>query len=289
MNTWIRCFVVGILLSGLGLAGPAEGASKRVLFLGNSVFYYDGGVFQTFEGFCAADGLDYQAFSQWKQPENAHGIEFFELGRIPLNLPEVAAKEAIHSLIRSGDFDYVILEARRPGYLVPDWVERDAELDRGDSLPYEENLEALEKLYRTIVGSGAETVLYMHPGFHELRDWKLPLAQLYGRMQRDLESMEIEGKRHDVMLVPASFLWLDALNRFDLETWYANPGHGTALARYASGCMLYAYLTGKDPRRNGFRELPRAWDVSADVRAEYVSEQDAEWIKNQSWFYYSTR
>jgi len=289
MNTWIRIIVVGILLSGFGLASAADVASKRVLFLGNSVFYYDGGVFQTFESFCAADGLSYQAFSQWNEPENAHGIEFFELGRIPLNLPEVAAEEAIHSLIRSGDFDYVILEARRPGYLIPEWIERDPELKRGDSLPYEQNLAALGELHRTIVESGAETVLYMHPGFHNLRDWKLPLAQLYERMRRDLEAMEIEGKRHDVMLVPASFLWLDALSRFDLETWYANPGHGTALARYASGCMLYAYLTGQDPRKNSFRELPRAWDVSADVRPEYVSEQDAEWIKNQIWFYYSTR
>lgn len=289
MKRWIRYFVVGIFFSGFGLARAEDVSSKRVFFLGNSVFYYDGGVFQTFEGFGEADGLDFQAFSQWKEPENTHGIEFFDLGRIPLNLPEVAAKDAIHSLIRSGDFDYVILEARRPGYLIPEWIERDAELERGESLPYDENLAALGKLHRTIVESGAKTVLYMHPGFHELLEWKLPLAQVYGRFQRDLEGMDIDGKRHDVMLVPASFLWLDALNRFDLETWYANPGHGTALARYASGCMLYVYLTGKDPRGNDFRELPRAWDVSVDAAPGYVKDQDAEWIKNQIWFYYSTR
>lgn len=262
---------------------------KRVLFLGNSVFYYEGGVFQSFEGFSAADGLGYQAFSQWKQPENGHGIEFLGLGRIPLNLPEVAAKEAIHSLIRSGDFDYVILEARRSGYLIPDWVERAPELERGESLPYEQNLAAMGELHRTIVESGAETVLYMHPGFHELVDWKLPLAQLYGRLRRDLEAMEIDGKRREVKLVPASFLWLDASNRFGLDAWYANANHGTALARYASGCMLYAYLSGKDPRENDFRELPRAWNVSSESAPDYVDEQDAAWIKRQIWFYFSTQ
>ena len=36
---------------------------------------------------------------------------------------KVAAKDEIHSLIRSGRFDYVILEARRPGYLLPAWVD----------------------------------------------------------------------------------------------------------------------------------------------------------------------
>ena len=42
MNTWIRCIVVGIFFSGFGLAKAEDVTSKRVLFLGNSVFYYDG-------------------------------------------------------------------------------------------------------------------------------------------------------------------------------------------------------------------------------------------------------
>jgi len=280
-------FTLGLLLAGTSVSCGRDAKSHRVLFLGNSVFYYGGGLCQSFEGFCKADGLDYQPVSQLNTPTNPHGIEFLDFGRIPLNLPEVAAKDEIHSLIRSGRFDYVILEARRPGYLLPAWVELPDE--QGQHIPYEQNLAALGKLHRTIVESGAQTVLYMHPQMHMFDDIKHPLAQIYLRLHSDLEQMEIKGKRHKVILVPANFLWLDALKRYGIEDWYADAVHGNALARYASGCMLYTYLTGKDPRENKFMELPRSWGTSPEDPSVYVSEEDAKWIKNQVWLYYSTR
>lgn len=288
MRVWFQCFTIGLLFM---ISPPTLGQdvrSHRVLFLGNSVFYYGGGLYQSFEGFCKADGLDYQAVSQLLQPDNPHGIEFLGFGRIPLNLPEVAANDQIHSLIRSGRFDYVILEARRPGYLMPAWIERPDER-LGQYIPYEQNVAALGKIHRTIVESGAQTVLYLHPGLHTLRDWKHPVAQIYERLRADLENMEINGKRHNVTLVPASLLWLDALNRYKLEDWYADLAHGTSLARYASSCMLFTYLTGKDPRKNDFRELSRSWQISSQKPSGYVSEEDAKWIKDQVWLYYLTR
>jgi hypothetical protein len=262
---------------------------KRVLFLGNSVFYYEGGVCQSFEGFCVESDLDYQAFSQLQEPEKTHGVEFLGLGRIPYSLPEVAASEPVHALIRSGQFDFVVLEARRVGYLMPDWGNRPSDLGLGDPLPYERNREALGRLHQTIVRSGAQTVLYMHPGHHSLVDWKHPVAQVYNRLRSDLESMEIDGDRHSVPLVPASLLWLDARNRFGLNVWYANSNHGTALARFASGCMLFTYMTGNDPRKSSFRELARPWNTSASAPAEYAAASDAKWIKDQIWRYYTTR
>ncbi len=287
MRVWLQCFTIGLLFM---ISPPTFGQdvrSHRVLFLGNSVFYYGGGLYQSFEGFCQADGLDYQAVSQLLQPDNPHGIEFLDFGRIPLNLPEIAANDQIHSLIRSSRFDYVILEARRLGYLLPAWVELPDNF--GQHIPYEQNVAALGKIHRTIVESGAQTVLYMHPYSHRLPDLKHPVAQIYERLRTDLENMEINGERHNVTLVPASLLWLDALNRYKLEDWYAGGSHGTALARYASGCMLFTYLTDKDPRKNDFRELPLFWQISSQKPSDYVSEEDAKWIKDQVWLYYSTR
>ena len=177
--------------------------ATRALFLGNSVFNYRGGIAQSFEGFCQAAALDFDAFSQMKSPENPRGIEFLDYGRIPLNLPEVAASRELLELIRKGDFDYVILEARRSGFLLPGVA--DLPKDRGDPIGYNENLAALKRLHETIVLSGAQTVLYMHPGIHLYPDVKHPTAQIYHRLRTDLESMEIQGAIHEVILVPALY------------------------------------------------------------------------------------
>ena len=263
--------------------------SYRILFLGNSVFFVHGGIYQSFLGFCQSEGFNCQVISQREQPENTHGVEFLGFGRIPNTLPEVASDKRIHTMILEGKFDYVILEARREGYLLPDWVERPAELKAGDYIPYQQNLDALRDLHRTIVKSGAKTVLYMHPGLRDAPDWRNPVAQTYEKIRIDMVRTEIKGAHHSVLLVPASLLWADAINRFGIDAMYIDRIHGTAIARYVSGCMIFTYLTGKDPRENNFRELPRTWETSPDEKAVYVSKEDAEWIKRQVWLYYTTR
>lgn len=279
-----------LVLIGMAQSARAEEPREgRVLFLGNSVFHYEGGVCQAFEGLCQEVGYNYQAVSQRKAPANSHGVEFLGLGRIPNSLPEVADDPSILALIRSGRFAYVVLEARRVGYLLPDWSDRPTELGLGDPLPYERNRDALIRLHQTIVGSGAKTVLYMHPGHHSLVDWKHPVSQVYGRLHRDLERVEIDGSSHKVIMVPASLFWLDAKNRFGVKAWYANSNHGTSLARFASGCMLSVYLTGNDPRGTSFRTLSRDWDTSSLAGVKSVPEDDAAWIKTQIWRYYTTR
>lgn len=278
-------FVLGLLAASTVFC--QGGASKRVLFLGNSVWDFDGGVRQSFLGFCRAAGLDYEAISQMRRHKHTHGIEFLDYGRIPLNLPEIAADQEIRSIIREGHYDYVVVEGRRSGYLLPEWVERPD--DRGQSIPYEENMAALREIHRTIVASGAQTVLYMHPGLSTEAEIKLPLSQVYGKLHADLERMEIKGRTHEVILVPANFLWLDAIRRYGVDDWFANRGHGNALARYASGCMLYVYITGNDPRENEYRELPKSWESPPEEAGLFATEEDALWIKRQVWLYYETR
>lgn len=290
MKYLVKIMILGLLCSGSSISFGQDTKSYRVLFLGNSVFYSRGGLCPSFEGFCKKAGLDYQAFSQRNTPANSLGVEFLNYGRIPLNLPEIAADYKIHALIHSGNFDFVILEGRRSGYLLPDQVELPE--NRGEHIPYEQNLGALSSLHRTIVHSGAQTVLYMHPGLHTLVDIKHPIAQVYQRLHSDLEKMEIDGKQNEVILVPAMLLWLDALKRYGVEGWYADVAHGNALARYSSACMLYTYLTGKDPRKNEFKRLTKltsTWDIIPEKTDIFASDEDAKWIKDQVWLYYSTR
>lgn len=290
MKTLFSIVFLGMLLIISSNCFAEDAVTKRVLFLGNSVFYSRGGLCPTFEGFCREAGLDYQAVSQWNTPSNPQGVEFLDYGRIPLNLPEVAADAKIHELIRSGNFDYVILEARRPGYLLPE----SAKLadSYGKPIPYEENLEALDSIHRTIVESGAQTVLYMHPGSHETADINHHVAQIYQRLHGDLEKIRIGNRRHKVTLVPAMLLWLDAIKKFGIENWYADHNHGNALARYASACMVFTYLTGEDPRETDFKELTtltQAWESIDGDGQSSASHEEAKWIKDQVWLYYSTR
>lgn len=290
MKYSVKILILISLLVGTSIGYGQDSKSYRVLFLGNSVFYSRGGLCPSFEGFCKEEGLDYQAISQWNTPPNSLGVEFLDYGRIPLNLPEVAADSKIHALIRSGKYDFVILEARRSGYLLPNWL-KVAE-DRGEHIPYEQNLEALGSLHRTIVESGAQTVLYMHPGLHSNTDIKHPMAQIYQKLHLDLEKMEIKGKHHKVILVPALLLWIDATSKYGVEGWYADVAHGNALARYSSACMLYTYLTGRDPRINKFNRLTEvtpSWEIIPEKEDIFVGAEDEMWIKEQVWLYYSTR
>jgi hypothetical protein len=290
MKYSVKILFLVLLLVGTSISYGQDSNTYRVLFLGNSVFYSRGGLCPSFEGFCKEVGLDYQAISQWNTPPNPLGVEFLDYGRIPLNLPEIAADNKIHALIRSGNYDYVILEGRRSGYLLPDWVK--LAVNRGEQIPYEQNLEALSSLHRTIVESGAQTVLYMHPGLHSNADIKHPIAQIYQRLHSDLEKMEINGRQHEVILVPALLLWIDAASKYGVEGWYADVAHGNALARYSSACMLYTYLTGRDPRKNEFNrltELTGGWEIIPEKTDMYAEPEDEKWIKDQVWLYYSTR
>ena len=283
----IRLTILLLALSAIGNASHGEETeSVRVLFLGNSVFYYRGGIAQTFEGFCRQASLNGEAVSQMREPDNAHGIEFLNFGRIPLNLPEVAASSELHALIEAGTFDFVILEARRSGFLLPEHAGLPE--DRGQSIPYTENLQALHELHQTIVRAGAQLAIYMHPGIHLYPDIKHPMAQLYHRLRHDLEGMLVDGERHRVLLIPALYLWLDATRRYGIENWFADPGHGNALARYASGCLVFTFLTGRDPREIPFLELPRPWESPNSIDPGEAPNPVADWIKSQAWLYYTS-
>ena len=111
--------------------------------------------------------------------------------------------------------------------------------------------------------------------------WKHPVAQIYQKLRVDLERVKTNGRNHSVILVPARLLWLDAIRRFGVDAWYDDDHHGTPLARYFVGCILFTYLSGKDPRQNPVRELPLPRTVLLETPRYEAGRDDANWVKEQ--------
>ena len=269
------------------VAQSADG--YRVLFLANSTFGASGGIHQPFEGFCASAGLECEAVrTHGESPTVIHGIEYLGLGRIPLSLPDLARTDWVHQAIRTGGFDYVVMDQRRSDYLLPDWVDGPGLVLGDPQDSYEETLAGLTELHRTVVASGAETVLLAKNPVRYSPDFTYPLTQIVQRLGTDLERVEIDGERHRVPVVPHGALWLAAASHFGAEQWFLDDVHGNQLAQYASACLVFTYVTGLDPRQNPFRDLGLPWESPENSRPEQVSEEAAAWIKNQVWLYYTT-
>lgn len=253
-------------------------ATYRVLFLGNSTFGASGGIHQPFEGFCAAAGLECEAIRQ----------EHLGFGRIPLRLARLAREEWVHTMIQSGGFDYVVFDQRRADFLLPDWVAGPGITDGVHQDPYEETLADLTNLHRTIVASGAQTVLVAKNTVRYSPNFTYPLTQIVKRLGADLERVDIDGERHPVLVVPHGALWLAAATHFGSDEWFSDNVPGNQLAQYASACLIFTYMTGRDPRQNPYRDLGSLRGSPEDSPKEQISEEAAAWIKNQVWLYYAT-
>lgn len=287
---------LAVLASTLAVVRSAiaqEDNAYRVLFLGNSLFLHGGGIHRPFEGFCEAADIECQAVTQHDvvgqrvagTPVERNGVEYLGFGRVPTRLPDMARSAWIHSMIRSGRFDFVVLDQRRPGYLLPDWVgARDGPQD-----PYEAILDALVEIRGTIVESGARMVIMAKHAPSNALNWTAPMTRVVERLAADLERIEINGERHPVLVVPTGSLWLDAVNRFGAEAWYEDPRHGNGVAQYASACMVFTYLTGVDPRQSTFtdRFLTDVQRYPESLPDGKVSTEVATWIRDQVWLYYS--
>jgi len=223
-----------------------------------------------------------------ESPTVEHGVEYLGLGRIPLSLPDLARTDWVHAAIQDGGFDFVVLDQRRSDFLLPEWVDGPGLSLGAPQDPYEETLAALTELHRTIVASGAQTVLVAKNPVRYSPNFTYPLTQIVQRLGTDLEGVEIDGAQHRVAVVPHGALWLAAASHFGADQWFADELHGNQLAQYASACLVFTYLTGLDPRQNPFRDLGLLWQSPENARPEQVSEEAATWIKNQVWLYYTT-
>ena len=210
---------------------------------------------QPFEGLCRAEGLLCETVNQGRLPpgRSPYGIEFARLGRIDPLMRNVARDERVRELISSGGFNYVVVHSQ-PTDFVPDWVETPED---SPSNVGRENTEAFKDLHRVIVEAGATTVVSMvHVSSAYFQQMHI-VAKEYQRLKEELDAMMIGGSRHPVILIPTGLLWMDAVYKFGLESWYADPGHGTSLSHYATGALFYTYLTGRRPTSECIRRASR--------------------------------
>jgi len=253
-------------LSVFGSLTAEADDSYKVLFLGNSMYFVSGGSVTPFKGFCSAAGIECEAASQF---------EYFGpplLGRISPFIDNQFHDERILSLIKSGGFDYVVLKTRPTDFL--------------DETTAQVTVEAFKEMHRLIVTSGAQTVIYMQHmmeigrvglGLSERVDADAAFETMpqivegHRKVRAELEAMRINDEQHSILLVPVGLLRIDGTEEFGVDAWWADRFHGTELAEYATGCMLYAYITKNDPRTNTF--------------GDNATQEQAEWIKNRVWWY----
>ena len=73
--------------------------------------------------------------------------------------------------------------------------------------------------------------------------------------------------------------------RFGVEAWFADSVHGTPLAQHGSGCLFFTFITGQDPRKNGYLDL----HAEARFRESELSREEADWLRERVGVLYQER
>lgn len=91
----------------------------------------------------------------------------------------------------------------------------------------------------------------------------------------------IDGKKHEVLQVPGLLL-SEACRKMEqagrgggqrATGWEQGGIHPTELGQYAYGCLIYTFISGKDPHQIAFKTG--------------VEEKDAKWIWDNVWLLYN--
>ena len=266
-------FLVFLLLLP-GVLQQASGAysrkpGKKILFLTNSTFHSHGGGMTPFNGYCTGAGVAYEAFGSYRYLRAARGGK-----RISPFLAGQIKDPRILELIGKGDFDYVVLVTRFSALATAPGARAE--------------FSAFRKMHEHIVRSGARTVVsvsYVTRGSVHDRGRKANNRARHEELKTELNGMEIAGKKHPVILVPTGSLWSEGVARFGVEAWFADSVHGTPLAQHGSGCLFFTFITGQDPRKNGYLDL----HAEARFRESELSREEADWLRERVWVLYQER
>ncbi|MFC1499820.1 hypothetical protein ACFL6T_02230 [Candidatus Zixiibacteriota bacterium] len=256
----------------------AEKASTlRVLFLGTSEFGASGTLLVPFQRFCTAVGIACEAYRQYDflGPGSAN--------RPPARVRDVIKDVRFAQLIEDERFDFVVLSG---------WEFEQEYFEEGKE---KDTIAAFQELHRTIVQSGGQTVLFQSYPILGSRDDLRGIVDGYTTVKSVLDTTEINGQYSKAILVPVGELWVEAYEHFELETiwkmstipevgtipcirsnfnpegnnWYQDPRHATRLAQYATACLFYTFITGRNPHLNPF--------------ADNATPEQSAWIKRVVW------
>lgn len=208
------------------IKAPGVDTPKRVLFVGNSYFYYSGSLhFYTRRIALAADPawakpFQYKAATIAGSPLAHHSI-------VPLTEPgKLGVKEPWEVVILQEDSTYALSEDRRANF-------------RRTVIEFDE----------VIRKRGARTVLYMTQAHVK------PSRQASPDMMRKVEDMYVSvGNEIGALVIPAGLAFEEAYRRRpDIKLHQDYDGsHPTELGVYLAASTVYASLYGKSPVGNTY-------------------------------------
>lgn len=203
---------------------PAMKTPHRILFVGNSLTYYNGGLETHFR----------QLAESARPPKNLIADRVTKGGA---TLKMLQGLEEVHSKIRDGHYDVVVLQDDIP------------ELTEHDVAPF---LEQVRLFDREIRDAGARTALFMAWPYERLNWAGLELiAEVHRRI----------SKERDLPVAPVGLAFRRSLQaRPDLAMLGKDREHETIHGTYLAACTFYATLLGENPEGLSYRPS----EVSAD-------------------------
>jgi len=263
-----RILAATCLLAALWSTAPVLAQTEpgpRVLFLGNSAYAANGGSLAPFEGYCLAAGIRCEA---------VHNFDVFgppREGRVSPFWPGLAKDQRLKDLLARESFDYVVLWTRH--YAVYDSL-------------WSSTVEGLKAVVPSIAASGATTVLAMSYTSVSQLDKVDLVEERFAQLQQEVKELRVNGASLPVVYVPFGRLWGDGVARFGVDAWYADGVHGTRLAQYATGCLWYTFLLGRDPRGVAFTRLPDHPRLEEAERGQAADPEAVAWIQAHVWELY---
>lgn len=203
----------------------------RVLFVGNSFTYFND-MPAMVQRLAAGDPQARPLFAAW-------------YARGGGTLAQAADDDDLRELIASEHWDAVVLQEQS-------WIPSSPAAREREMLPAARTLAGLVRK------RGARTVLYMTWGYRH-GDRELP-GDSYAAMQaRVTASYTAAGRRLRAQVAPVGLAWRSAFReRPSLELRGPDGHHPNRAGSYLAASVLYARLTGRDPRASRFAAgLPR--------------------------------
>ena len=178
------------------------------------------------------------------------------------NLATLATEPSLREILADGDFDYVVIHHR-------------------NNLWDEDGNEAMyrgaEALHELITRSGGKTVLWMG---YEWGETPAPETVASHRSyweatKRRMDEYSIDGRSYPALMTPTTLLVEDMRAKWGNEQVVPDGLHLNRRALFAASALLYAYLSGNDPRGN-------------EYTPDGLSAADIEWAKSRAWEYVTT-
>lgn len=185
------------------------------------------------------------------------------------------------ALIAAGPWDYVVMQ----------------EILNADAGVFEEYAELFDELIRK---NGSQTLLFATASasqYYGIGD--VPLATVkadpefkplykYPDSFKSLNDMQVAfGKKRGIPVAAAGYAWMnylgsDPLDEQLLDLYYKDRGHPGSKGTYIYACLLYAYLTGRNPTGlvSEFKDIQDGISISREEAAKIQKTAWNQYLEN---------